>query len=339
MPGQHRNILATFAERRQAQRHDVQAVEQVLAETAGNDFARQVAIGDGHDPHIDLDPFAAANPVEGLLLQHANDLALGFERHVGHFVEHQGAAMGLFEQADLALAFGGRLDAEQLHFHAFRMHGGAIDHDERTAGAFRGAVQQPRHHFLADPGRAGDQDPRTGRRHPVDRLPQLIHRRGDAEKFVLAAGPQPQFLDLTAQPGGFDGAFHRQQQPIGLERLFDEFVGALLDRRHGGLDGAVAAHHHHRHRWMVALDLGQDAQAVESAALQPDVQQHQAGAAGANRLDGGIAIGRVARLVAFVTEDPADQQADIGFVVDDEDVMGHGWSPCRSPRSEASHPE
>ena len=40
--------------------------------------------------------------MEGLIDQHAQDLALGLARHVGDLVDEQRAAMGLLERADLA---------------------------------------------------------------------------------------------------------------------------------------------------------------------------------------------------------------------------------------------
>ncbi len=72
--------------------------------------AGEVAVGRGDDADIDLDP-AAADALEGLLLQGAHDLALGFQRHVGDLVEEQRAAMRLLEGADLARAVGPRRPA------------------------------------------------------------------------------------------------------------------------------------------------------------------------------------------------------------------------------------
>ena len=55
-----------------------------------------------------------------------------------------------------------------------------------------------------------------------------------------------QLQNLAPQLAGLERALDRQQQPVGLERLLDEVVGTLLDRRHRGLDRAVAAEHDHR---------------------------------------------------------------------------------------------
>ena len=77
------------------------------------------------------------------------------------------------------------------------------------------------------------------------------------------------------QPRGFERAVGDQHQPVGLERLLDEVVGAALDRRDRGLDVAVAGDHHHRHIGVLLLDGVEQLQAVEPAALQPDVEEQQ----------------------------------------------------------------
>ena len=64
-------------------------------------------------------------------------------------------------------------------------------------------------------------------------------------------------------------------QPVGLERLLDEIVGALLDRGDRGLDRAVAGDHHDRQIGLLALERVEHLDAVEPAALQPDVEHDE----------------------------------------------------------------
>ena len=59
------------------------------AEPQGRHLGRQVAVGRGDHPDIDLDPIGPAQTDEGVFLEHAHDLALGFERHVGDFVQFE----------------------------------------------------------------------------------------------------------------------------------------------------------------------------------------------------------------------------------------------------------
>ncbi len=90
---------------------------------------------------------------------------------------------------------------------------------------------------------------------------------------------------------------------------------------------------------MILLDQTQDIEAVEFAALKPDVQQHQTGLA---LFDAGQRRGAVAGfagLESLVLQNPRRQGSDIGLVVDDENVMSHGrrypipYSRCPALRS------
>ena len=135
------NVLAPFGQRRHADRHHREAVIEILAEAAGGDLASRLRLVDETMRTSTAHLGRAADPLEGLLDQHAQDLALGLARHVGDFVDEQRAAMGLFERADLALLRAVRLlDAEQLDFHALRRDGGGVDDDERAGRARRQRV-------------------------------------------------------------------------------------------------------------------------------------------------------------------------------------------------------
>ena len=81
------NVLAPLAQRRNPHRHDVQPVIEVLAEAPGGDFLGKVARRRRQHPDIDLDRPLPADPVIALVGQHAQDLGLGGQRHVGDLVE------------------------------------------------------------------------------------------------------------------------------------------------------------------------------------------------------------------------------------------------------------
>ena len=85
-----------------ADRHDVQAIEQILAEQALADQLAQVAMGGGDDAHIGADRRAAADGGVLALLQHAQQPRLRLERHVADLVEEQRAALRLLEAAGTA---------------------------------------------------------------------------------------------------------------------------------------------------------------------------------------------------------------------------------------------
>ena len=55
MIDEQRNILAAFTQRRNLEPHDIQSIEEILAETTRCDFALEVARRGGDDPNVDLD--------------------------------------------------------------------------------------------------------------------------------------------------------------------------------------------------------------------------------------------------------------------------------------------
>src|SRR3546814_15238332 len=59
------------------------------------------------------------------------------------------------------------------------------------------------------------------------------------------------------------------------------------------------------------------------SALEPDVEQDQRRAPRRDRLERGIAVRRVARLIALVLEHASHEFADIEFVIDAENVERH----------------
>ena len=96
------NVLDALAQRRQPQRHDVEAEEQVLAEQALLDQDAQVLVGRGDDADVGLDRRAAADGRVLALLEHAQQPGLRLHRHVADLVEEQRAAFGLLEAAGTA---------------------------------------------------------------------------------------------------------------------------------------------------------------------------------------------------------------------------------------------
>ena len=224
------------------------------------------------------------------------------------------------------------LDAEQFDFHPLRRDRRGVDDDERSLGAARCVVQRARRQFLARAGGADDQDAAVGLGGPVDGLAQLVHAGGAAGQNARGGRQLLEFLHLALEARGFQRPRRHQDQPVGLERLFDEVIGAALDRRDRGLDVAVAGDHHHGNVGVILLDLLEQLQAVELGALQPDVEEHQMRAAVGNLGQRRIAVARGPGLEAFVFQDARNEVANIGFVVDNQNVTGHGLHlSCQLP--------
>ena len=177
--------------------------------------------------------------------------------------------------------------------------------------------------------RADDEDAAVGRRHALNRLAQLIDRRRVSHQIGGRRRERLQLLHLALEARRLKRAFGDQHQAVDLERLFDEVVCPLLDRRHGGLDVAVAGNHHDRQVGVLLLEGIEQLQAIEPAALQPDVEKDQARPSCDDGPQGFVAIARRPGRVALVLEDAGDQLANIRFVIDDENLR-----PCSThPRS------
>ena len=73
-----RNIVLTIAQRGQQDRHHVESVVEVLAETALPHHFGQVAVGGGDQPDVDCLLPRIADPSYPPALQHAEEFSLGF---------------------------------------------------------------------------------------------------------------------------------------------------------------------------------------------------------------------------------------------------------------------
>ena len=94
MLDQRRDLLAPFAQRRHRQAHDVQAVEEVLAEPPLVDHLLEVGVGRGDDADVDVDRPRLAERVDLARLEEAQQLGLHVERDLADLVEEERAAGG-----------------------------------------------------------------------------------------------------------------------------------------------------------------------------------------------------------------------------------------------------
>ena len=197
-------------------------------------------------------------------------------------------------------------------------------------------MEHARRHFLARAGRAGDQHARAGRRDLLDRRAQL--RRSACEppiSSVSGAGAQPQLAVLAPQPRRLERARDDQQQPVGLERLLDEVVGAAA--------GSPAP----PSRWCRGRRSSPPARAAPRGAaprgcpgrrarefcsqmsrITSDGRRARKAASAASLLCG-LRGSRSPRRAGC----PSISVADVGLVVDDQDVMRHAraFAPSRGP--------
>ena len=174
-----RDILAPVHQVGHHDGHHIEPVEEIGPEKPSLDLFLQVLVGRGQDPDIDLDGPGAADPLELLFLEDAQDLGLALQAHVADLIQKEGGAVGLVELALLVLRGPGEgaLDvAEQLGFDQFLRDGGAVDRDHGACRRAGLAVNGLGHQFLAGAVAAPDQHPGVGGRDPFDLLAQLAIR-------------------------------------------------------------------------------------------------------------------------------------------------------------------
>ena len=184
-------------------------------------------------------------------------------------------------------------------------------------------MQQPRRDLLARACRTADQHPAAGPGHALQRRAHLIDAGGIAGEAFRLAQILAATGAFTLQPLGLGGAGDQQQQPLGLERLFDEVHRAAADGGHRRVDIAMAGENNDRQGRFARLDRVEHFEPVHRAAVQPDVEQHQARPP---LVDGGQRAGAVAggaALIALVLEHPGHEFANVLLVVHYQDVEGH----------------
>lgn len=91
--GEHGDVLAACAERREDDLHDGEAVVEVLAERALVDALRERSIRGGHDPDVDGVGRVAADAPDGARLEGAEELRLRGERKLADRVGTKGPSL------------------------------------------------------------------------------------------------------------------------------------------------------------------------------------------------------------------------------------------------------
>src|SRR5438093_5266090 len=99
MVDQQRNILLALPQGWQMDGDNVQAIEEVLTETAGGDLGLEIAMGGGNDADVRLAPKRRPYRAEFAFLNQAEQLHLHFQGQVADLVEEGRAAVGQFDQA------------------------------------------------------------------------------------------------------------------------------------------------------------------------------------------------------------------------------------------------
>ena len=189
---------------------------EVLAEIALGNLLPEVLVGGRHHSYIDCYILVAADLCQLVLLQHAEHLGLGRQRHVTYLIQEKSAAVSLLELALVLLLRSGErafLVTEKLTLDKLARDGRAVYLDERH----RRAVA-----LLADYG---------------GRL---------AYDFLHSSHLLLESLGLADQRTLVRGIFQSNKYPVQVQRFLNEIIRSLLYALHRSIYGAVTGNHHHR---------------------------------------------------------------------------------------------
>ena len=187
--GQQGDVLGPFPQGGHDDLQHAQAEIEVAAETPFGHVLLQVAIGGGDHADIDVDRLAAADALEGMPFQHAEELGLDAGAHLADFVEHEGALVGGLELADLPLrgpGEGAALVAEQLAGQQFGRQRRAVQADEDAVVAGAGIVDGPGDQLLAHAALAANEHGGVAGGGPGDLVGHLLDGRAVADHVGFA---------------------------------------------------------------------------------------------------------------------------------------------------------
>ena len=170
------NVFLALPQRRDVDRHHVQAEKQILPEFFALDALLHVAVGRGDDAYVHLDRPVAAHTLKFPFLQHAQQFRLDLQGDFADFIEKDGPVVREFE-TPFALRLGSRertfFVSEKLAFNQVLRNGGAIQFYERGVGPGALAIERSRDQFLSRAAFARDQDCRLRAGDFADQLAEI----------------------------------------------------------------------------------------------------------------------------------------------------------------------
>ena len=165
----------------------LEPVHQIGTKVTPLDLLFQIAVGGSDDAHVDLTVHQRTESANPQVFNHPQQLGLQAQIQFSDFIKEQSAAVGSFNQADLArvrVGEGAFLEAEQLTLNQVGGQCRAVDLDERRLGAGAALVAGARHEFLAGASFTQHQNRGSGRLigwfdagYGTNQIAQLLHRR------------------------------------------------------------------------------------------------------------------------------------------------------------------
>ena len=201
---QERDIAETFAQRRKLDRDDVDPVVKIFAEAPGTCHLLKIFVGSADQTKIDLAQRAAAESLDHVVLEYAEEFGLKGQGKGCDLIEEESAAVGQFNLA--RAGFGGScesaaLAAEELGLDEILGKGGAVQADVWLVCARAESHDGASHQLFSRAAFAADQNVDVASSDLLDGVVDGTHRFASADEILESAvlkGLLPHIL-----PGGF----------------------------------------------------------------------------------------------------------------------------------------
>ena len=326
---EQRDVPPPVPERGHRDRHHVQPIVEVLAESLLAHGLLEILVSRGDDPHVHLEALRSADPLELPLLEHAEELGLEVGLEGGDLVQEERAAVSQLELPLFPLMGareGAPLVTEEFGFNERVRDGSGIHGDEWHVAPRSLAVDGVGDELLARAALPGDQDRRRRARDLGDQAEEGLHRRVLAHDPVEVTRPGklgPKKHDLPFQRAPVERSTDHVQDFVLVERLGQVLEGAEL---HGGdrrTYGGDRGHEDDVELLIERLHPFQDFDAIHPG--QADVEEDQIHVGGAHDVEGLETIGDIKDLV-LVLQDHAERLAEAEVVVHDQNDGAQ--APC-----------
>ena len=206
---EQRDVVLAIAQRRQLNRDDVEAVEEILAELPSSIICRRSTLVAAMMRTSTLIVSMPPRRMKSRSWMTRSSFGLRLERDVADLVEEDAALVGEVEHPLLRIDGAGEraLDvAEQRGLEQIRRQVARVHGDERALGPRRVGVDRARDQLLAGAALALNEDRRPARRRLDDQVEHLTHPRAPAddvrELVVPLLDVLPQVAVLVHQPRG-----------------------------------------------------------------------------------------------------------------------------------------
>ena len=319
-------ILGAFAQRRDLDLDDVQAIEKILPEPPRLHLPFQVPVGGRDDADVGLARRWVAEPLVLLVLQETQQLGLQGKGEIPDLVEEERSPLAGGDASRVVADRSGERTfhvSEQLAFQQLRRQGGARHHAERFPGAPAPAVDRAGQDGFPGPALAPKEHRGVGSRDPPGHFHGALHGGAIARKTDLRGRPLqvlPEGRHLLLQRPHFLH-FPHGEQDLGRRERFRDVVGRPpAHRLHGRVDRSVRGDDDDLHPWTSREEHGDQVQAARRAQAEIDERQVE-GATGRLR-DGVLEVADGGHVVAFGFQADGEGLPDVALVVDDENVDG-----------------